>query len=37
MSPYEDWAGFAAWAADPGEGNACDERLLRASAANESR
>jgi 2,4-diketo-3-deoxy-L-fuconate hydrolase len=28
MSPYEDWAAFAAWAADPGGGEAFDERLL---------
>jgi 2,4-diketo-3-deoxy-L-fuconate hydrolase len=28
MSPYGDWAGFAAWAADPGAGLPYDERLL---------
>lgn len=28
MSPYGDWAGFAVWAADLGDGEAYDERLL---------
>lgn len=30
MSPYEDWADFVAWAADPGPGDAYDELLLEA-------